>query len=268
MVLSEKQLIKEFNDISKKGWIKSINMGTGSVGLTFEREICKNLDSTFFPDFRNIEIKCTTRFSKFPISLFSCAFEGPSFPEINRVVELYGYNHYKYFDKKVLKVDLDTINLTKKGNFNFKLEIDEEENKLYLKVFDLNNNLIEKKSFIYLDTIINRLKLKLSNLVIIHASRKISNEEEYFRYYKFEKYRLINKNKILNLIKNGSVIVTLESRLGMSGDFQGKYKNKNLVFKLKRDSIESLFIKELEVDNDYGINRNCTYNENGFYIMK
>lgn len=268
MVSTEQKLIKEFNKICKKRWIKSVDMGTGSVGLTFEKEICKNLDSTFFPDFRDIEIKCTTRFSRFPISLFSCAFEGPSFPEINRVVELYGYSHYEFPNKKVLKVDLDAISMTKKGEFKFKLDLNEEENKLFLEVFDLNNNLIEKKSFIYLDTITSRLKLKMNNMVIIHASRKIVNEEEYFRYYKLEKYKLIEEKNILNLIKNGSIIVTLESRLGISGSYQGKYKNKNLVFRLKRDSIEKLFVKELEIDNDYKINKNCSYKDNCFYIMK
>ena len=252
---NEKEFLEKFKKISNKGWIKSVNKGTGSIGLTFEKQLFKKMDSMYFPDFSGIELKCTTRFSRFPITLFSCAFEGPTFPEINRLLELYGYDHYVYKDKKVLKVDVNTINAKKSGNFKFKLFVDEIDNKLYLQVYDLNDNIIEQKSFIYLDTIINRIKLKLKSLVIVYGSKKRIDSEDYFRYYKFDKYALKDEKYIIDMINEGKIIVSLESRIGLSGVNKGKYKNKNLIFKLKKDYIEDLYNKELTFDNDLKINR-------------
>ena len=83
-------LINEFNIISKKGWIPSVSNSFGSIGLTFKKEIGKKVDSLYFPDYKNIEIKCTSRFSRYPLFLFTVAFDDPTFPEIDRIVEKVG----------------------------------------------------------------------------------------------------------------------------------------------------------------------------------
>ena len=68
-----KSLINEFCKINNKGWIKSKYKSYGNVGLTFENEINKKIDSMFFPDYKDIEIKCSTRFSRYPLHLFNTA---------------------------------------------------------------------------------------------------------------------------------------------------------------------------------------------------
>lgn len=262
-----KYLIEKFNEISKEKWIPSVNMGTGSVGLTFENELSKNPDSVFFPDYNGIELKCTTRFSKFPFSLFSISFDGPTFPEIDRIVNLYGYYDYKYPDKKVLRVDLKANEIKKSHNYKFKLFLDKKNNKLFLEVYDLFDSLIERKSFVYLDKIIERLNLKLRNLAIIHGSRKIINDLEYFRYYELDAYKLRDNNIFLDLIEEGKIFVTLESRIGKSGYNDGKYKNKNLVFKIEREYLDELFYKICTINTDCNIDRIISKDSN-FYIMR
>ena len=42
-------LIKAFKDISYKGWIESISKSTGSIGLTFEKELKKKPDNRWLP---------------------------------------------------------------------------------------------------------------------------------------------------------------------------------------------------------------------------
>ena len=70
-IIKDISLLKEkFDIIYKKGWIKAICGGHGAIGLTFESELNKDLDSNYFPDFYGLEIKCTSRFSKYPYSLF------------------------------------------------------------------------------------------------------------------------------------------------------------------------------------------------------
>ena len=73
-----KSLIFKFKDINKNGYIKGINNNLiNSAGLTLENLLNKKADSLFLPDYRDIEIKCTQRFSRYPISLFSLSFDGP-----------------------------------------------------------------------------------------------------------------------------------------------------------------------------------------------
>ena len=106
-----KELIFKFHTIARKRWVKSLNKGLGSVGYTFENELGKKPDSMYFPDYNGIEIKCSGRYSRYPITLFTVAFDGPSFPEINRILDTYGYSDKDFNDKKVIFVKLSCKNL-------------------------------------------------------------------------------------------------------------------------------------------------------------
>ena len=244
-------LIENFKKIAKKRWIKSVADDHGGVGNTFEKELGKGKDSIYLPDYEGIEIKCTTRFSKFPLYLFTVAFDGPSFPEINRLIELYGYPDKDFSDKKVLftKISVLEKNIVKSG-YKFQLHINKEKEKLYLKVFNKNNILIEEKSFVYLMSIYNHLVLKLSKMAVIYASKQKIDETDYFRYYKLSLYELISFEKFISLLESGIIIVDLIARINKSGKDIGRYRNKNHVFSIKKDNIESLFKKIYELDYD------------------
>ena len=94
---SIKPIVDKFNEVLKKDWVPGINdKSFGNVGLTFERELGKKPDTTFFPDYYGIEVKCTTINSRYPVYLFSAAFDGPTYPEIERIIDKYGT--YDYID--------------------------------------------------------------------------------------------------------------------------------------------------------------------------
>ncbi|MBQ9181142.1 MAG: MvaI/BcnI restriction endonuclease family protein [Bacilli bacterium] len=234
--------------IARKGYVKSSANGLGAIGLTFEHLLGKENDSMYFPDYYGIEIKCSSRFSRYPISLFSCAFDGPTFPEINRLIEKYGYFDKDFKDKKALQEILSCKNQKKVNNYIFKFDIDEKEEKLFLCIYNLNGELIERKSFVYLDTIYNHLKLKLSSMALVYASTKKCSAEDQFRYYKITIYELIGFHKFIELLKNGTINISLSCRIGKSGKYAGKYKNKNLVFELQKKDINKLF-KEIYTYN-------------------
>ena len=247
----EKLLIENFRKIANKGYIKSTSKGIGSIGLTFEHELGKVADSTYFPDYYGIELKCTTRFSRYPIHLFSVAFDGPTYPEINRLIEKYGWYDKTFKDKKVLFTEIHYSKRKKVNNkYYFKLEFDENLEKLYLKVYDLKFNLIEKESYVYTQTLYNHLCLKLSKLAIIKASIKRDGNEEFYRYYSINIFSLISFDKFIELLKNDDITVELVTRISKSGDKKGNYRNKNLVFNIKKDSIEKLFKQINFYNND------------------
>ena len=125
------ELIKNFKVIAKKKWIKSPYKGHGTIGLTFEKELGKKIDSNYLPDYNGIEIKCTTRFSRFPISLFSIAFDGPTNKEIIRINEKYGNFDKVFSEKKTLirKIRCNELSLLKN---NYYLSLVIENDKLFL----------------------------------------------------------------------------------------------------------------------------------------
>lgn len=247
----EKKLINEFHLIAKKRWIKSISKSFGSVGITFEKELNKKADDLYFPDYYGIELKCTNRYSRYPLFLFTIAFDGPTFPEINRIIEKYGYYDKNHLTKKILFTKLNCINKTIVNNkYKFKLEIDKTKEKLYLCVYDLNENIIEKKSFVYLSSIHNHLTLKLSELAIIYASKKKIENKTFFRYYKLELYKLISFEKFIQLLELGEIDVSIIARTGINHKREEKYQNKNLVFQIKKNNIEKLFKKIYTYNHD------------------
>lgn len=94
-------LLRKFFVISKKRWIRGVNDDFSGVGLTFEKELGKSVDDNIFPDFRNIEIKCTQRYSRYPIGLFNKTFDGPRLFETNYILETYGKDYSLIMTKNI-----------------------------------------------------------------------------------------------------------------------------------------------------------------------
>ena len=244
------KVLENFITISKKNWIKGINNTTNSVGLTFEHELNKKADSLFLPDYNGIELKCSQRFSKFPISLFSLAFDGPSLFEMDRLLKAYGkkaedgYSLMGYLkvNEKVLIND----------NF-FELKVDRKTKKLYVKVYDLNFNLIEEGTYIYFSSLKKRVKIKLSKLAIIWASKKTIDNNLYFRYYKIVFYELKSFDMFLKLIEEQKINIDLVGRISKSGIKKGKQRNKNFVFQIPKAYVDELFteIYQYDIDKKY-----------------
>jgi len=124
--------------ISEKKWVKGINNSNNSVGLTFEALLNKNPDSMYFPDYYGIEIKCSQRFSRYPITLFSLSFDGPGLYEMNRLITTYGQIDIQYNEKYQFQGLICTNKYTQINNNYFKLKIDKKNNKIIIGIYDLN----------------------------------------------------------------------------------------------------------------------------------
>ena len=95
-----------------------------------------------------------------------------------------------------------------------------------------------------MNTIKEHLLIKLNNLAIIKASKKKINNIEHFRYYEISFYTIKKWNTFIQLLKNGKIEVTLNSRIKKTGYYKGRYYNKNLVFQIKKQNIDKLFDKQ------------------------
>ena len=247
-----KKLVEEFKRISNKGWIKSSSNSHGVVGNVFEKELGKQADALYFPDYYGIEIKCTTRYSKYPLYLFTVAFDGPTFPEINRLIDSYGWPDKDFKEKKVLFANVKCNSKSIINNkYKFRLDIDENEEKMFLCIYDLNDNLLERKSFVYIDSLYNHLCLKLKKLATIKAFKKKTDNYNSFRYYYIAIYKLISFERFIVLLQNGYINASIIARMNKSCVDVARYRNKNLVFSINKKNINLLFEKVYSYNCDY-----------------
>lgn len=252
MELNVEKLLNEFQNIYQKKWVKGVNNNTSSVGLTFEKMLNKKIDSDIFPDYKDIEIKCSQRFSRYPISLFNQSFDGPHLFETKNILEKYGKCYSDESSRKFLFVNLVCDDYALVNNeYYFKLNINYIERKIYIEIYDLEYTLLDSP-FIDFKTLEEHLKIKLNNLALIYASKKEKFGDIYFRYYALYVYKLKSVDVFYQLIEKNIIKLNVMCRSSFANDSLGKNKNKGVTFKLSKKDIELLFEKVLEYNADFG----------------
>lgn len=93
--------------------------------------------------------------------------------------------------------------------------------------------------------------VKLNSLAVIYASKKKKDNFDYFRYYKISMYNLSSFDNFISLLNDDEIEISLIARIEKSGIDKGRYRNKNLVFSIKKDKIEKLFKKIYTFNYDY-----------------
>lgn len=245
-----RRLFDEFKRISNIRWVKGVNNYTNSVGLTFESLLGKKTDSLIFPDYYGIEIKCSQRFSRFPVSLFSVSFDGSSLFEMNRLLKVYGVKDEKFTDRLQLQGFIYSKRYNKINNNYFKLKVSYEDERIYILIYDLKFNLIDNNAYIEFSTIKNKLELKLSKLAMVYASKKKIDNQLYFRYYLIAFYKLSSFDNFIKLLNDDFIRVSIIGRVSRSGYNIGRQRNKNIVFSVSKDNLEMLFDKCYEYNYD------------------
>jgi len=147
----------------KDKWIESSRMGDTGIGKTFEDILEKEEDNLALPDLENLEIKSQRFNSSSKVTLFTKA---PTYPlRANTYIrENFGVYDDNFRDVKIIHTSFfgNKIN-NYKGEYGFKLEANDIDKKLYLKVYDkygLEINL-EKEIYWTYDVLNNILKEKI-----------------------------------------------------------------------------------------------------------
>ena len=196
----------------------------------------------FFPNYQGIEIKCTTRFSRYPISLFSKSFDDPSFFEMNRLINTYVTEDNIYKGRKILMANLKVNEkISINNNYYFELKIDKKKGKIYINIYDNNNKLIENEPYISFNSLKEHLEVKLTNLAIVYASKKEIDDKINYRYYKMCIYKLISFDKFIELLENSIIKTSIIGRISLSGNEEGRQRNKNLLLQIQKENILYLF---------------------------
>ena len=239
-----KSLFTEFERIRQKGWICSITKSTGAIGITFERELGKSENSSFLPDYNDIEIKCMEQKSLYPITLFSLSFDGPGPRELHRIVDLYGYPDKTFKNKNILYANLSCkYHYFVNNRYYFKLEANRNEEKIYLVVQDRNHNIIDRVSYITFASIKNRLMTKMKKFALIYGIKRYQNNNIYFKYTDILLFYLQDSARFIDLLETNEISASVAYRINKSMNHFGKPSSKNIVFTILPTNLNKLFEK-------------------------
>jgi len=234
-------LEKKFKKIKDKGWVKSVNEGKGSVGLTLEKLLGKEKDKFELPDYLGLELKTHKRYCNFYTTLFHAAPDGTDLFEIKRLQQKYGYPDRILKYCKVFQGDVTAKEKLKIGLFySFQLEVDYSAEKVYLCVYH-GSRLIDKETFWTFSLLEEKLTRKLSVLAFIEAEEKMVDHHAYFRYTSLRIYYLRSFHAFLSALANGYIIVTFSVGVFRNGNRQGQIHDHGTGFRIYHKNLNKLF---------------------------
>lgn len=237
------ELKKKFKEISRMGFVKSINKGYGGIGRTFEDLIGIKYNKSEEPDFLGIEIKTKRLCSRRDITLFASKPEGPSINQIEIIKKKYGYPHKIHKNYRILNASADSIQLNKVGLFRyFKLRVDRQKGKIFLEVYNTKRELIDDETYWTIEKLEQKVTKKLKVLALITALSQRVNGVEYFKYYDFRIYHL-KTNKFIDLIESGIIRINFKIGVYLTGAMTGKTYDRGTSFEINEDNLEYLFEK-------------------------
>ncbi len=245
IIIKEEILLlnEKFEQIKKKGWIKSLRNGTTGIGYTFETLLNKNEDRSQNPDYYGIEIKTMKYFSKRKLHLFNLTPDGDYSNPIKRIVEQFGYPDKDFPEYNVFNISINSIEYKKVGDKNLKLYVDRNKEKIELLELCANGNI----SKLYISWSFNSLKklleLKLNTLAIVKACYKKINFDDYFLYNKIDFYKLKNFYEFISLIENGIITITFKIGIRKNSENLGEIHDRGTDFSILNENIELLFDK-------------------------
>ena len=227
------------------GYVKAVNNYNSGIGLTFEKLLGKKVDDFPLPDFENtIEIKTKLAFSKRPIHLFKLTPEGNTFFETKRLLSSYGYYRrncmeYKVFNGTVVANSIEKIGMS----YYFSLEVSYKEEKVKLIVYDKNKVKIDDTVYWTFGNLENALYRKLKYLALIQVWSTQKNGIRYYKYYRYDIYKLSNFYTFLSLIEKGIISVTFSIDIFKEEKRYGQIHDHGTTFDIDKDKIEMLFNK-------------------------
>ncbi len=237
------ELYLKFQDIKRKGWIKSMRRPPTGIGYTFETLINKEEDHTEFPDFRDIEIKTMNYYSKMPIHLFCLTPDGDYLFPIKRIIDTLGYPDKDYPQFKVINVNINALDYKQIGNKKVKLGVSWENQKIILDVKTLHDKKINLDVSWSFESIEERINLKIKKLAIIKAFHKKYYDDDYYNYFQFDYYYLKSFNNFIKLIENGAISISLHIGIQKNEKYLGQLNDRGSNFNIMEKDLEKLFIK-------------------------
>lgn len=240
--MNSKNIKNKFYEVKMMGWVESDRNDSGAIGITFEKSIGIENNELEIPDFNGVEIKTKKKYSKSYTTLFNCTPTGPHYHEIERLKDLYGYPDAKIKIYNVLNTSIYSNKKVKVGlKYYFKLEVDQKKEKIFLIIYDIYGNLIEKEVYWDFDILEEKLHRKLKYLAYVKALEKTIHKKKYFKYYEMKIYKLKDFNTFIHLLNSG--IIRISIKIGIFRDEKriGKIHDHGTSFCIQEENLDKLY---------------------------
>ena len=216
------QLKEKLSDINRRGYVVSKRKGNTGIGYTLENLLGVEENNLRTPDLGNIELKSRRIKSTSLLTMFTFNYSIWKI-EQEELIKQYGY----YKDGRWA---LYTTVKNKPNNRGFYIKIEQDYVRLY---HEDGLCAIEWQ----LEGLIDDLKNKLSNVLLVEAdSRKVEENEEFW-YKEAHLLTGIIVEKFLEYIKNGTIAVDLRMHINKNG----VVRNHGTGFRLHRRYLEPCF---------------------------
>lgn len=229
-------------------WVESSRSHDTGIGHTFEEKILEKVeDNLADPDLASLEIKSQRMNSSSKMTLFTKA---PVYP---LRANTYIRNNFGVYDEvyplKVIHTSFFGNRITHyKGEYGFKLESNDNEQKLYLRIFDKDANIIETEIYWTYAALSDILSNKIHNIGFVEAKTRKKDGKEYFMYQKLTVLMKPSIEKLIENINNGTIQFDIRIGIYRTGKNQGKPHDHGSGFRISKNDFPKLFetVKEIE----------------------
>lgn len=243
-----KNIKKEFLKLKKRDYIKgSVPEKYSRISneiKTFINLISNNTRAIKFLGQKDVTIKMNKEMSRKYQRLFVMPPLGKDKLEAIRLKNQYGYslNETKI---KILECSVQANCNTLVGTrFLFKLQIDYQEEKIYLVISDRSYNVIEKKVYWTFEDIKIKINHKFKYLILLKVWKKIEKDKEWYKYYDIEFYKLKDFYMFLKLIEDGTIRITFKVAPNKNTSFHPKQVvDHGTCFEIQTLDMEKLYNK-------------------------
>ena len=239
---------KDFLAIKEKGWVLSNRTHDTGIGKTFEDLIGVVENNNFLPDYKGVlELKASRELAQAMVTLFTKA---PAFPKnVNTFLrEKYGQHDENAGGMKILHTTFSAIKFnTFINKFGFKLEVDELNKKIFIKIKDLQTDKLEDAEIYYtFEQLKKIIEKKCRYIAYISAETKKENGKEFFKFNKAILLSGLTFDKFIDCIKKGFILYDIRLGVYRVGEKKGKTHDHGSGFRILKNNLGQVFyVKEL-----------------------
>ncbi len=209
------ELKDKLSEINQMGYVVSLRRGNTGIGYTLETLLGVEENNLKTPDLRDIEVKGRRIKSTSPLTMFT--FNDSVWKiEQEELIKQYGY-----LDTQG-RWALYTTAKNKPNNRGFYIKVEQDS----VKFCNRDGLCVAEWQLEYL---IETLKKKLSNVLLVDAESRKSGGKEEFWYQEAYLLTDLNVDKFLELIKDGTIVIDLRMHIE-----NGRVRNHGTAFRLRR----------------------------------
>ncbi|MEW6062985.1 MAG: MvaI/BcnI family restriction endonuclease [Nanoarchaeota archaeon] len=231
---------EDFEKVRKAGFIESHRTHNTGIGKTFEDLLNIVENNKQEVDYLNeLELKSSRELSQSMITLFT---KSPSHPsEANTSLRLkFGKNEK---GSKILHTTIpgDKFN-TFLGKYGFKLDINENEKRIYILIKDLGNDtIIDFVCYYTFEDLKQIIEKKCKNIAFVTAKIRKANGKEFFHFEKAILLTGLTFDRFLKAIKEGDIFYDIRIGVYRTGKNKGKTHDHGSGFRIRKNRINHVF---------------------------